>query len=81
MDPIGGISITDDDFLVVSLKLPKGVGAEAKMSFGAERCVCACGQGSQGAVDLAQSQSRCVCRAVSARKKVVPAWSDALAGP
>ena len=34
MDPIGGISITDDDFLVVSLKLPKGVGAEAKMSFG-----------------------------------------------
>ena len=34
MDPIGGISITDDDFLVVSLKFPKGVGAKAKLSFG-----------------------------------------------
>ena len=34
MDPIGGISITDDDFLVVLLKFPKGVGAKAKLSFG-----------------------------------------------
>ena len=34
MDPIGGISITDDDFLVVSLKFPKGVGAKARLSFG-----------------------------------------------
>ena len=34
MDPIGGISITDEDILVVSLKFPKGVDAKAKMSFG-----------------------------------------------
>ena len=34
MDPIGGIAITDDDILVVSLKFPKGVNAKAKMSFG-----------------------------------------------
>ena len=34
MGPIGGISITDDDILVVSLKFPKGVDAKAKMSFG-----------------------------------------------
>ena len=34
MDPIGGISITDDDILVVSLKFPNGVDAKAKMSFG-----------------------------------------------
>ena len=34
VDPIGGISISDDDFLIVSLKFPKGVDAEAKMSFG-----------------------------------------------
>ena len=34
MDPIGGISITDDDVLVVSLKFPKGVDAKAKLSFG-----------------------------------------------
>ena len=34
MDPIGGISITDDDILVVSLQFPKGVDAKAKMSFG-----------------------------------------------
>ena len=34
VDPIGGISMTDDDFLIVSLKFPKGVDAEAKMSFG-----------------------------------------------
>ena len=33
-DPIGGISITDDDILVVSLKLPRGVDGTAKMSFG-----------------------------------------------
>ena len=34
MDPIGGISITDDDILIVSLKFPKGVDTKAKMSFG-----------------------------------------------
>ena len=34
MDPIGGISITDDDVLIVSLKFPNGVDANAKMSFG-----------------------------------------------
>ena len=34
MDPIGGISITDDDILIVSLQFPKGVDAKAKMSFG-----------------------------------------------
>ena len=33
-DPIGGISITDDDILVVSLKFPKGVETKAKLSFG-----------------------------------------------
>ena len=34
MDPIGGISITDDDILIVALKFPKGVATKAKMSFG-----------------------------------------------
>ncbi len=34
VDPIGGVSITDDDILVVSLKFPEGVDAEAKMAFG-----------------------------------------------
>ena len=34
MDPIGGISITDDDILIFSLKWPKGMDAKAKMSFG-----------------------------------------------
>ena len=34
VDPIGGVSITDDDILVVSLKFPEGVDANAKMAFG-----------------------------------------------
>ena len=34
LDPIGGISITDDDILVISLKFPMGVDTKAKMSFG-----------------------------------------------
>ena len=34
VDPIGGVSITDDDILVVSLKFPEGVDAEAKITFG-----------------------------------------------
>ena len=34
MDPIGGISITDDDILIVELKFPKGVATKAKLSFG-----------------------------------------------
>ena len=34
VDPIGGISITDDDILVVSLKFPKGVDTTAQMCFG-----------------------------------------------
>ena len=34
VDPIGGVSITDDDILVVSLRFPEGVDAEAKMAFG-----------------------------------------------
>ena len=33
-DPIGGIFITEDDILVVSLKFPKGVDTKAKLSFG-----------------------------------------------
>ena len=32
-DPIGGIFITEDDILVVSLKFPKGVDTKAKLSF------------------------------------------------
>ena len=31
---IGGISITDDDILIVALKFPEGVATKAKMSFG-----------------------------------------------
>ena len=34
MEPIGGISITDDDILVVRLKVPEGSDAKAKMAFG-----------------------------------------------
>ena len=34
MDPIGGISITDEDILVVSLKFPEDVDTKAKLSFG-----------------------------------------------
>ena len=33
-DPIGGISIKEDDILVVSLRFPKGVDTKAKLSFG-----------------------------------------------
>ena len=34
VDPIGGVSITDDDILLVSLKFPDGVDAVAKIAFG-----------------------------------------------
>ena len=34
VDPIGGVSITDDDILVVSVKSPEGVDAKVKMAFG-----------------------------------------------
>ena len=34
VDPIGGVSITNDDILVVSLKFPECVDANAKMAFG-----------------------------------------------
>ena len=34
VDPIGVVSITDDDILVVSVKSPEGVDAKVKMAFG-----------------------------------------------
>ena len=80
VDPIGGISITDDDILVVSLEVSKGCGYDGEDVLRTERCIRECGQGSQGAVDLSQSQSRRARHTVGPLAQPLSARDGALLG-